>query len=406
MLWKKLPFNLKILTLSMILANIGGRIFRPFLSLYIIALGGTVVQVGIFFTIDTIVTALMRPFGGWLSDTIGRLQAVGIGTVFGLIGFVGYAISPTWQWLILFTFAMAGGRSLVGPSFRAFTAEASPEGRVGETFGLVNGLFRIVDIIGPLLGGWLVLQFGLLNIIWFGVAFFSLATALRLAVARKQTYIWSDVRISELKVSFKGIWLGLTAGGLLTWLFINDSIFDFGNQLYENLRSLLLDVNGYNEGQIGLMFSLMAIVYTTVSFFGSRLADKYNPILIVIIGDLFRAAALVVMFGFQEPAIFPLYFILAGLGFGIAEPAFDVVLVRAAPKGQLGLTFGLFRSIASFLAMPAPYLGSLLWEQFSPYLPFGVGLIFLVIAMFFTWFVLGPLYQKAVQSGQEAEPAV
>ena len=159
-----------------------------------------------------------------------------------------------------------------------------------------------------LLGGWLVLQFGLLNIIWFGVAFFSLATALRLAVARKQTYIWSDVRISELKVSFKGIWLGLTAGGLLTWLFINDSIFDFGNQLYENLRSLLLDVNGYNEGQIGLMFSLMAIVYTTVSFFGSRLADKYNPILIVIIGDLFRAAALVVMFGFQEPAIFPALF--------------------------------------------------------------------------------------------------
>ena len=130
MLWKKLPFNLKILTLSMILANIGGRIFRPFLSLYIIALGGTVVEVGIFFTIDTIVTALMRPFGGWLSDTIGRLQAVGIGTVFGLIGFVGYAISPTWQWLILFTFAMAGGRSLVGPSFSGFYCRSIP-GRQG-----------------------------------------------------------------------------------------------------------------------------------------------------------------------------------------------------------------------------------------------------------------------------------
>lgn len=51
-------------------------------------------MVGFFFTFDTIASALLRPFGGWVSDSIGRLQAVGIGTVFGFLGMLGYAIAP------------------------------------------------------------------------------------------------------------------------------------------------------------------------------------------------------------------------------------------------------------------------------------------------------------------------
>ncbi|MCP4423475.1 MAG: MFS transporter, partial [Chloroflexi bacterium] len=75
--------------------------FRPFMPLYILALGGTVTEVGVFFTVNTASAALLRPVGGWFSDAAGRLQAVGIGTVFGLAGFIGYALSPSWEWLLI-----------------------------------------------------------------------------------------------------------------------------------------------------------------------------------------------------------------------------------------------------------------------------------------------------------------
>ncbi|MCB0033872.1 MAG: hypothetical protein KDE51_07630, partial [Anaerolineales bacterium] len=90
-MWKNLPRDLKILLYSTILANTSGRMIDPFMPLYILALGGTVAQVGIFFTVNTLAAALMRPAGGWFSDAIGRVQAVAIGGVFSLLGFAGYA---------------------------------------------------------------------------------------------------------------------------------------------------------------------------------------------------------------------------------------------------------------------------------------------------------------------------
>jgi MFS family permease len=395
-MWKKLPQNLKILLGSMILANIGGRVFQPFMPLYILALGGEIAHVGVFFTIDTVITAIMRPFGGWISDSIGRLQSVGIGTVFGLTGFVGYALSPTWEWLLVASIAMAVGRALVGPSFRAFTAESAPDGKVAQTFGLVNGLFSVVDIIGPALGGWIVLHYGLHSIFWVGVGFFALASALRVAIARRQPYHWEQVRVSRLKTAFRGWWAGLAAGGLLTWLFIDDSLFDLGAQLYHNLQTILLDHNGYSEDQIGLMFSLLAVVYTLTSFVTSRLADRFNAVSILFLGDFIQGLALLFLISGQGPYLFPLYFIFSGIGYGIAEPAFDTILVKAAPKDQLGLTFGLFRSATSILSMPAPYIGSLLWEKVSPDTPFLFGSVFIFIGLGVLWLVLRPIYDRVV----------
>jgi MFS family permease len=92
--WSQLPLKLKILLASRILADIGSRVYRPFMPIYVLSLGGSVAVVGFFFTFDTIASALLRPFGGWFSDSIGRLQAVGIGTVFGFPGMLGYAIAP------------------------------------------------------------------------------------------------------------------------------------------------------------------------------------------------------------------------------------------------------------------------------------------------------------------------
>lgn len=91
-MWSKLPRQLKILLTSTIFANIGSRMYRPFLPLYILSLGGTVEQVGFLFTLDTIAEAILRPLGGWLSDSIGRLQAVAIGTLWGLAGVLVWGI--------------------------------------------------------------------------------------------------------------------------------------------------------------------------------------------------------------------------------------------------------------------------------------------------------------------------
>ena len=403
--WAALPLKLKILLASMILANIGSRVYRPFMPLYLLSLGGSVALVGFFFTYDTIAAALLRPFGGWVSDSIGRLQTVGIGTVFGFLGMLGYALAPSYAWLLVATTSLALGRSLVGPSFRAYTAEVAPQGGMAQTFGVVNGLFSVVDIIGPLLGGWVALTFELSNVFWVAAGFMAAATILRVSVALRQPYHWYSLRLSGLTAGFKGMFLGMIGGGLLTWLLITDSLRDLGVSLYQNLEPLLLQDLSYNEAQIGLMFSLFALVYALSSIFGSRLADHWSAAGTLALGGVVQVMGLGLLLVGQSPALILGYFVLSGLAFGVADPAFDALLVVAAPPGHMGMTFGLFRTAISFAAMPAPYIGSLMWENGNPLLPFAAGAVSLGAAAVLTWFALRPRVAELPGGASMRSPA-
>lgn len=402
-MWSKLPDKLKILLGSMILANIGGRLYRPFMPLYILSLGGTVAQVGVFYTVNTMSAAMLRPLGGWFSDSIGRLQAVGLGTLFGLGGMLGYALSPSWAWLLFSAVVLAFGRAVVGPSFRAFTAEAAPPEQMAQAFGLVNGVFNVVDVIGPALGGWVVTTFGLPSVFWWAVAFMSAATVLRVGVALGQPYRWERVRLASLRSGLSGMWLAIIGGGLFSWLLLTDSLRDFGISLFENFQPVLMQAQGLDEARIGVYYSLFAIVYLLVNLFGSRLSDRWSAAGALALGGLIQASGLVLLVFYAAPGIFPVYFVIVGAGLGLGDPAFDAMLARSAPGGHMGMTFGLFSTATSFLAMPAPYLGGLLYGRVSSLTPFWSGAIFLLAAAVFTWFYLRPHAERAAAQVSSAD---
>lgn len=82
---------------TMILANIAAHMIFPLESLYVQQLGANVQQVGLFFTIASIAPFLFQVFGGWLSDSVGRLQAIAIGSVGGALSYLFYIFAPSWQ---------------------------------------------------------------------------------------------------------------------------------------------------------------------------------------------------------------------------------------------------------------------------------------------------------------------
>lgn len=393
-MWHKLPRDLKLLLFSTILANTASRMTLPFMPLFILELGGTVPQVGLFFTVHTLSASLLRPLGGWFSDSIGRIQAVALGASFTMLGTLGFALSPRWEWLLLSSVVMALGRGVVGPSFQAYIAEAAPKGQMAQTYGLVNGLFTICQIVGPALGGFLVERYELRLLFWVGVGLTAVATLLRLYPGIGLVYRWENVKVARLRDGFSGMAVALVAGGLLTWLFVTDSLRDMGIQIYENLQPLLMQANGIGEAQIGYLFSFYAIVYLLVSWFGSRLADRWSATGALALSGVVQALALLLLVWLTSVPMFWLFFALAGVSFGIGDPAFDAFLAKATPPERLGLTFGLFNTALSFFTTPFPYLGSLLWEQASPTVPFWVGALFLLAAGVVTWCWVRPFEQQ------------
>lgn len=133
---------------AMVLANTGGSMYGPLLPLYFKSLNASVVQ---------IVPLALQILGGWISDLLGRLRSIAMGSVAGVFSYLGLILAPTSQWVLVGEGLSSVTRSLVGPSFSAFIAEELAEESRARVFGITETIFMVVTVVGPSLeAGWLV----------------------------------------------------------------------------------------------------------------------------------------------------------------------------------------------------------------------------------------------------------
>ena len=64
--------------LAMVLANIAGTMSRLLMPIYLTELGASVGQVGLVFTLASVVILALQVLGGWISDNIGSVGGVAI----------------------------------------------------------------------------------------------------------------------------------------------------------------------------------------------------------------------------------------------------------------------------------------------------------------------------------------
>ncbi|HNN14379.1 MAG TPA: MFS transporter, partial [Anaerolineales bacterium] len=264
---------------AMIFANIGGSMYDGLLPLYLKELKAGITDIGLFFTLAQIVPLFLQILGGWVSDSLGRLRAIAIGSVFGVIGYIPLVLADTWQWLLLATAIGAIARSLVGPSFDAFIAEHSSEENRGRVYGISQAIFMIVTVIGPPLGGWMAGAFGFKLMLIVAGVFYFVAMLMRLSMAREAA---RGASTSPGKLSFTSLKTNLAAmttlifsGGLITWMLITDGLRDTSFQFSGNLFPVYMqEFGGLTYQQIGWVTSMFGICMMLSTIPGGWLSDK------------------------------------------------------------------------------------------------------------------------------------
>jgi MFS family permease len=81
--------------LAMILANISSEMAYFLLPVYLRELGATVAQVGLAFSVMSLAGLVLQLFGGLLSDALGRLHTIALGSVCALAGYLLLPLSPS-----------------------------------------------------------------------------------------------------------------------------------------------------------------------------------------------------------------------------------------------------------------------------------------------------------------------
>lgn len=376
---------------AMILANIAGSMFPMLLPIYLTDLGASVTQVGLVFTLTSVVIMFLQILGGWISDSIGRLRAIAIGSIGGIIGYLSMLLAPTWEWMLLALAISQVPYALVGPSFGAFIAEQSTEENRGRVYGLTDTIYQITGVIGPPLGGFLAGNFGFKVMLLVSGILYTIAAGLRIwmAVAVRLT---SEAQVERLTVksfmmNLKTMAIMILGGGVLTWIFITDGVRDIGFRLSWELQPLYLEqIGGLTIQQIGLLGSFFSIAMMFTPMLSGRLSDRYGERVPIASGFMMIFIALVIFLNVGNFLGFAMVWAVFGIGVGLLSPAYQSLISKVVPQKMLGTFTGLFRSSLGLISLPAPFIGARLWESFSPQVPFMITAIASLLSIIPVWF--------------------
>jgi MFS family permease len=382
---------LLLFMLAMVLANTAGNMYGALLPLYLKSLNASVVQVGLFFTLSQIVPLALQILGGWLSDSLGRLRSIAMGSVAGVLSYVGLILAPTWQWVLVGEGFAAVTRSLVGPSFGAFIAEQSSEENRARVFGLTESIFLLVNVIGPPLGGWLVDTYGFKFMLLCAGILYTLATVIRIGMARiaSRGHEAHPQKLSlvSLKTNLMTMTGLILAGGLITWILLSDGIRDIAFSMSFSLTPLYFqEIGGLSIQQIGWLESIFGLSMMLVTAPAGWLADKKGERLGIITGFLLHFAALVVFIRVNTFWGFAGAWILLGIGAGLMSPAYQSLISKAVPEKVRGTAFGLFNTSLGLVSLPAPAVGAQLWSRLGPRFPFSVTAWLSLLILIPVWF--------------------
>ncbi len=391
---------------AMILANIAAAMYPMLLPIYLTELGASIQQVGLVFTGVSVVSLLLQIFGGWVSDSIGRLKSIAIGSIGGVIGFLAVALAPTWQWMLVAMAVSMFPGALVGPSFGAFIAENSAEENRGRVYGVTSTIFQITGVIGPAVGGLLMGRYGFRPLMFVVCGLYGVAAVLRIWMATTMTETANEARSNDLsmgsfKSSIKKMWALMIGGGVLTWILVTDGVRDVAFRLSGELQPLYLEqIGGLSVEQIGLLGSIFSIAMMLTPMLSGRLVDKTEERVPIVIGFVFVFIAFFVFLNSGAFLGFAAAWVAFGLGVGMLNPAYQSLISKVVPQNMLGVFQGVFYSSIGLVSLPAPYIGAYLWETFNPKLPFQITAAVAIISVIPIWFKF-KLPKKTAGEGED-----
>ncbi len=149
------------------------------------ALGLSLLQIGVLFTVATATTTLaLIPIGN-LVDRYGSPVFLRASVILSIASFAGYALFRSFLVLIVLQVFRGLAMGLWDPSYNSFIAKAVPEGERGSLYGSINGLRGLIVFPAPLIGAYLFEGFGIRGTFAASIAVSSLALVIALRLRNR-----------------------------------------------------------------------------------------------------------------------------------------------------------------------------------------------------------------------------
>jgi len=367
--------NYRILIISWVIMDIAMETPVPYYQPYVQALGGEQfpMALGIIGLANFLAMAAVAFPGGYLADRYGRRWLISTMT-FGLaFSFIFFALAPTWHFILIGTI-IQGLCLIYQPALFAMVQDSLPAERRGIGSSLIQMIHGTFNTPGPVIGGLVLLQFGLIlgmRLIYFFVLVLYLIAAIwRLKL--KETMTNSEpIRfryfISSYPQAFKECCINVwkTVPRSVLWLLSVQIIFMFANAQISVINALFaINTLGIPTNLWWLAFIPLLVTMMAASIPIGKMIDKIGPRIPLLIAP-FAFAFSALLFAHGNFVTVMISMCLNGLVFLLLmSSAMTLTAELVEPENR-----GKVRGFLSFMGYIFTGVGMLLGNFFYDLLP-------------------------------------
>jgi len=360
--------NKTLLTLCAgeLMMAIGFGFVSPIFPKFVTALGAAPTQigtmVGLAITVYGIARVVMDLPAGKLAHLWGRRPLLILGPALMAIGALGCGLAMEYWQLLVFRLLQGLGSAIYNVTCIIVICEISTLSNRGQYLSLDWGAWLIGASLGPTLGGFVGEYLG------YRAPFFCYAGLALLAT------VWLYFRIPETKkkqladmsqtlsdsspqpnsakkaaFSYKNLnFVLICIVGFLTLFTLSGRITLIPLLGYERLS--------LREGQVGLIFTLVAVMQCAFVFLAGRLSDKLGRKIIIVSGGIISALALILFTQSYSYHLALLSAAVLGVGRGFSGPVISAYVADIASAQDYEHTIALYRTISDLGFVAGPIL--------------------------------------------------
>lgn len=322
-------YNLQfgLLCMSSLLFSASFNMLIPELPAYLSSLGGAEYK-GLIIALFTLTAGISRPFSGRLTDTVGRVPVMAVGSIVCFVCGVLYPVLASVSGFLFLRLLHGFSTGFKPTATAAYVADIAPKERWGEALGFHGLFFSTGMAVGPAIGGYLALHFSI-NVLFYVSAAFALLSILIIMKMKETLPNNQRFRFSLLKINRRDIILKQAIPAAIVNLL---SCLSYGTML-----TLIPDKSeSLGIANKGTFFMVLTITSLVMRFLAGKASDKYGRVRVMRYGLTVLVLALIGTGAANTPFLFLVAAGVYGIAQGIFSPSLNAWMVELSSPEDRG----------------------------------------------------------------------
>jgi MFS family permease len=328
-----------LVCLSSFLFSASFNMLIPELPAYLASLGGAEYK-GLIIALFTVTAGISRPFSGKLTDTVGRVPVMAVGSlVCFLCGFL-YPILTTVAGFLLLRLFHGFSTGFKPTATSAYVADLVPADRWGEAMGVHGVCFSTGLAIGPAIGSEITAHFSI-DMLFYCSSLFALLSIVILANMKETLPNRQKFKTAHLKIKKTDIieWQVLPAALIVLWSYIS----------YGVILTVISDWSKHlGTGNKGLFFMVFTLSSLLIRFVAGKISDSYGRTVIINISLVILMVALLGIAFSTTSFMLMVASAIYGVASGMLSPsvtAWTIDLSKPGHRGKAVATMYIFMEV-------------------------------------------------------------